>query len=57
MSLWLDFPGTQVRYVETPTYGRIRIAEAGQGNQEVILFQHGLKDKTRDGETRHGARS
>jgi pimeloyl-ACP methyl ester carboxylesterase len=42
MSLWLDFLGTQVRYVATPTYGRIRIAEAGMGNKDVIIFQHGL---------------
>jgi len=42
MSLWLDFLGTEIRYVNTPTYGRIRIAEAGRGNPEVILFQHGL---------------
>jgi pimeloyl-ACP methyl ester carboxylesterase len=42
MSLWLDFLGTEVRYVETSTYGRIRIAEAGRGHKETILFQHGL---------------
>jgi pimeloyl-ACP methyl ester carboxylesterase len=42
MSLWLDFLGTEIRYVDTPTYGRIRIAEAGCGNKETILFQHGL---------------
>lgn len=42
MSLWLDFLGADIRYVSTPTYGRIRIAEAGKGNKEVILFQHGL---------------
>ncbi|MDO8451198.1 MAG: alpha/beta hydrolase [Rhodoferax sp.] len=42
MSLWLDFLGAEVRYVNTPTYGRIRIAEAGRGKPEVILFQHGL---------------
>lgn len=42
MSLWLDFLGSEIRYVATPTYGRIRIAEAGRGNKEVILFQHGL---------------
>jgi HOMODA hydrolase len=42
MSLWLDFLGTEIRYVNTPTYGRIRIAEAGRGNPEVIVFQHGL---------------
>lgn len=42
MSLWLDFFGAEIRYVTTPTYGRIRIAEAGRGNTEVILLQHGL---------------
>jgi HOMODA hydrolase len=42
MSLWLDLLGAEIRYLKTPTYGRIRIAEAGRGNTEVILFQHGL---------------
>jgi len=42
MSLWLDLLGTEIRFVTTPTYGRIRIAEAGRGNAETILFQHGL---------------
>ena len=42
MSLWLDFLGTEIRFIDTPTYCRIRIAEAGRGNQETILFQHGL---------------
>ena len=42
MSLWLDFLGTEIRYIKTPTYGNIRIAEAGRNNQEIILFQHGL---------------
>lgn len=42
MSLWLDFLGTEIRYIDTPTFGRIRIAEAGRGNKETILFQHGL---------------
>lgn len=42
MSLWLDFLGTEIRYVPTPNFGRIRIAQAGRGNQDVILFQHGL---------------
>lgn len=42
MSLWLNFLGAEIRYVETPTFGRIRIAEAGKNNAEVILFQHGL---------------
>ncbi len=34
--------GAEIRYVVTPTYGPIRIAEAGRQNSEVILFQHGL---------------
>ena len=42
MSLWLDLLGTEIRFVETPTYGRIRIAEAGRRDAETILFQHGL---------------
>lgn len=42
MSLWLDFFGTEIRYVQTRTFGRIRIAEAGRGNPETIFFQHGM---------------
>jgi HOMODA hydrolase len=42
MSLWLDFFGSEIRYVTTPSFGRIRIAEAGRGNKETIVFQHGL---------------
>jgi pimeloyl-ACP methyl ester carboxylesterase len=42
MTLWLDLLGTEIRYVETPTYGRIRIAEAGAKDAPVILFQHGI---------------
>ena len=42
MSLWLDLLGVEIKYVDTPTYGRIRIAEAGKGNPETIIFQHGI---------------
>jgi pimeloyl-ACP methyl ester carboxylesterase len=42
MSLWLDMLGTEIRYVETPGFGRIRIAEAGPRDAPAILFQHGL---------------
>jgi HOMODA hydrolase len=42
MSLWLDMLGAEIRYVETPSYGRIRIAEAGPKDAPVILFQHGI---------------
>lgn len=42
MSLWLDFVGCEIRYVETPSFGRIRIAEAGPKDAPAILFQHGI---------------
>lgn len=42
MSLWLDMLGAEIRYVETPNYGRIRVAEAGAKDAPVILFQHGI---------------
>lgn len=42
MSLWLDMLGTEIRFVSTPSFGNIRIAEAGKGNPETIIFQHGL---------------
>jgi HOMODA hydrolase len=41
MSLWLDFLGAEIRYVDTPTFGRTRIAEAGRGG-EPLLFLHGI---------------
>jgi HOMODA hydrolase len=42
MSLWQDFLGAEIRHVETPSYGRIRIAEAGPKDAPAILFQHGI---------------
>lgn len=42
MSLWLDLLGTEIRTIGTPTFGNIRIAEAGRGHRDTILFQHGL---------------
>ncbi len=41
MSIWTDFLGAEIRYVDTPSYGRVRIAEAGKGNTETIFFMHG----------------
>ena len=41
-SLWLDFVGSEIRYVDTPTFGRIRMAEAGPKDAPAILFQHGI---------------
>lgn len=42
MSLWLDLLGCEIRYVQTPTFGRIRLVEAGRRGAPVILFQHGI---------------
>lgn len=42
MSLWLDFVGCEIRYVDTPSFGRIRVAEAGPKDAPAILFQHGI---------------
>lgn len=42
MSIWLDFLGAEIRYVNLPTYGRTRIAEAGRGNPEALLLMHGI---------------
>ena len=42
MTLWLDFVGCEIRTVDTPTFGRIRIAEAGPKEAPAILFQHGI---------------
>lgn len=42
MSLWLDFLGAEIRYVDTPSYGRIRIAEAGHDKAEALLLLHGI---------------
>lgn len=42
MSIWLDFFGAEIRYVDTPTFGRTRIAEAGRGNPETLFLMHGI---------------
>jgi len=42
MSLWLDMLGTEIRFLKTNSFGRIRIAEAGKPGAETILFQHGI---------------
>jgi len=42
MSLWLDMLGTEIRFLKTKSFGRIRIAEAGKPGAETILFQHGI---------------
>lgn len=42
MSLWLDFMGAQIRFVPTPTYGRVRIAEAGDPTKPRLILLHGI---------------
>ena len=39
------FSGAEIRFVATPTCGRIRIAGAGRGDKDVILYQHGLNGR------------
>ena len=42
MSLWLDFMGAEIRFVDLPTFGRTRIAESGKGNSEALILMHGI---------------
>ncbi|MFM0268162.1 alpha/beta fold hydrolase [Paraburkholderia sediminicola] len=42
MSIWMDFLDTEIRYIETPTFGRVRVAQAGKHNPDAIIFQHGV---------------
>ena len=42
MSLWLDLLGATVRYVETLSFGNIRIVEAGAGKPEALFLMHGI---------------
>lgn len=42
MSLWTDFLGAEIRYVNLPSFGRTRIAEAGHGNSEALFLMHGI---------------
>lgn len=42
MSLWLDLLGATVRYVETPSFGNIRIVETGAGKPEALFLMHGI---------------
>lgn len=42
MPLWLDFLGTEIRYIETPDFGRVRVAEAGRGNRWALMLMHGI---------------
>ena len=41
-TLWQDFVGAEVRYIDTPSCGRTRIIEAGTDNKDVLIFMHGM---------------
>ena len=42
MSLWIDFLGVEIRQLDTPTYGPIRIARAGDPRNEALILLHGI---------------
>lgn len=42
MSLWLDNLGASVRFVETASFGRLRVIEAGEDQPDAIVFLHGI---------------
>lgn len=42
MTLWLDMLGSQTRYLQTPSYGKTRILEAGMDNPDKLIFLHGV---------------
>ena len=42
MSLWLDFIGSEIRFIQTKNFGRVRIAEAGDPANETLIFLHGI---------------
>ena len=41
MSIWTDFLGAEIYFLETPCFGRVRIAEAGKGKKEILSLMHG----------------
>ncbi len=42
MTIWLDLLGAEIRYVDTPTFGRTRIAESGRDKPEALILMHGI---------------
>ena len=42
MTIWLDMLGAEVRFVNTKSFGRVRIAEAGRGKPETLMLLHGI---------------
>ncbi|MAN66976.1 alpha/beta fold hydrolase [Hyphomonas atlantica] len=43
MTIWNDFLGCEIRYINTPNFGRVRIAESGKGEGKDPLFLlHGI---------------
>lgn len=43
MTIWKDYLGCEIRYIQTPSFGRVRIAEAGKGEgKPPLFFMHGI---------------
>jgi HOMODA hydrolase len=42
LSIWLDLFGAEVRYIDTPSFGRTRIIEAGRGKPQALVLLHGI---------------
>ena len=42
MSVWFDMLGAEVRFVNTKSFGRVRVAEAGRGKPETLVLLHGI---------------
>ena len=42
MSLWTDFISAEIRFIDTPSFGRTRIAEAGKGHAQTVILMHGV---------------
>ena len=42
MSLWTDFIGAEMRFVDTPSFAHTRIVEAGKGHTQTVILMHGV---------------
>lgn len=42
MSLWLDYLGAEISFIETVSFGKIRVAQAGNKNLPPLIFMHGI---------------
>ena len=42
MSLWLDYLGAEISFIETQSFGKIRVAQAGNKELAPLIFMHGI---------------